>query len=162
MTADILKDKNKVKEIKSENLNENQVREMKNSNTEVRDNKNLKDKEARDNGVRDNGVRDNGIRDNGVRDKNKVQEARDNINVDNSSSDIDRPTESRERRFIFMKEEDNDIKIEHKQNIEDDDNMLVLKGKPVSMQRRVTIARGPGGIPILREIIIIETEASIS
>ncbi|TBU03698.1 Ring finger domain-containing protein [Hamiltosporidium magnivora] len=162
MTADILKDKNKVKEIKSENLNENQVREMKNSNTEVRDNKNLKDKEARDNGVRDNGIRDNGVRDNGVRDKNKVQDARDNINVDNSSSDIDRPTETQERRFIFMKEEDNDIKIEHKQNIEDDDNMLVLKGKPVSMQRRVTIARGPGGIPILREIIIIETEASIS
>ncbi|EPR78069.1 hypothetical protein SLOPH_2681 [Spraguea lophii 42_110] len=46
-------------------------------------------------------------------------------------------------------------------NIQDDD-VLVLRNKPISMERKINIMSGPGGIPIIRDVIIIETEASIA
>lgn len=44
----------------------------------------------------------------------------------------------------------------------DDDNTIVLHARPIALTKRISILRGPGGIPILREVIIIETEASLS
>ncbi|KAM0675423.1 hypothetical protein GVAV_001250 [Gurleya vavrai] len=39
---------------------------------------------------------------------------------------------------------------------------IILNAKPISIQRKVSYSRGPGGIPIIREFIIIQTEASMS
>lgn len=43
----------------------------------------------------------------------------------------------------------------------EDDNAIVLTSRPISIHRRVFFKLGPGGIPILKEVIFIETEASM-
>lgn len=44
----------------------------------------------------------------------------------------------------------------------DDTSEIILTSKPISMTRTITFKRSPLGIPIIRELIVIETEASLS
>ncbi|KAM0686191.1 hypothetical protein COBT_002590 [Conglomerata obtusa] len=44
----------------------------------------------------------------------------------------------------------------------DESRGIILNAKPIAIQRRVFFQRGPGGIPMIKEIIIVETEASLS
>lgn len=50
----------------------------------------------------------------------------------------------------------------HKQIAENEDSdTIVLHARPIALTKRISFLRGPGGIPILREVIIIETEATM-
>lgn len=43
-----------------------------------------------------------------------------------------------------------------------DDEAIILHARPIALTKKISFLRGPGGIPILREVIVIETEASLS
>ncbi|ELQ76278.1 putative RING-containing E3 ubiquitin ligase [Trachipleistophora hominis] len=60
-----------------------------------------------------------------------------------------------------QEESDEDSHVAHK-NDSDDGDTIVLSSRPINMTRRTMLSIGPGGIPIIRDIIIIETEASLS
>lgn len=57
--------------------------------------------------------------------------------------------------------EETKINIVKVENLANESDAIVINAKPISIQRRVTLAKGPGGMPIIRELIIVETEASI-
>ncbi|KAG0437403.1 RING finger protein [Dictyocoela muelleri] len=97
---------------------------------------------------------------------NKIDEHNDLI-IQNSQSDINDTISSQ-----TSLEKNNDIyneECELKDNTEN--NVLIhepndkkitveLSGRPIKMQRIVTLDKGPGNIPIIRDTTIIETEAS--
>ncbi|ELA45971.1 hypothetical protein VCUG_02545 [Vavraia culicis subsp. floridensis] len=60
-----------------------------------------------------------------------------------------------------QEESDEGSHVAHRSD-SDDGNTIVLTSRPINMTRRTMLSIGPGGIPIIRDIIIIETEASLS